>query len=62
MIVNVADGPRASARMSNMAFCAQATATRGIEPILHVCCRDRNYLGLDRPLCSVPTPSACATS
>lgn len=45
-IVNVADGPRASARMSNMAFCAQAIAATGVEPILHVCCRDRNYLGL----------------
>lgn len=45
-IVNVADGPRASSRMSNMAFCAQAIASTGVEPILHVCCRDRNYLGL----------------
>ncbi len=45
-IVNVADGPRASSRMSNLAFCAQAAATTGVEPILHVCCRDRNYLGL----------------
>ena len=45
-IVNVADGPRASSRMSNLAFCAQAMATTGVEPILHVCCRDRNYLGL----------------
>lgn len=45
-IVNVADGPRASSRMSNMAFCAQAAIATGIEPILHVCCRDRNYLGL----------------
>ena len=45
-IVNVADGPRATSRMSNLAFCAQAIATTGAEPILHVCCRDRNYLGL----------------
>ena len=45
-IVNVADGPRASARMSNLAFCARAAAATGVEPILHVCCRDRNYLGL----------------
>jgi methionine synthase / methylenetetrahydrofolate reductase(NADPH) len=44
-IVNVADGPRATARMSNLAFCARACAT-GVEPILHVCARDRNYLGL----------------
>lgn len=45
-IVNVADGPRATSRMSNMAFCAQVIAQTGAEPILHVCCRDRNYLGL----------------
>ncbi|MFN8024568.1 MAG: bifunctional homocysteine S-methyltransferase/methylenetetrahydrofolate reductase [Acidimicrobiales bacterium] len=45
-IVNVADGPRAQSRMSNVAFCAQAIAHTGVEPIVHVCCRDRNYLGL----------------
>jgi methionine synthase I (cobalamin-dependent)/5,10-methylenetetrahydrofolate reductase len=45
-VVNVADGPRAQARMSNLAFCARAVAATGVEPILHVCCRDRNYLGL----------------
>jgi homocysteine S-methyltransferase len=44
-VVNVADGPRATARMSNLAFCGLAAQT-GIEPILHVCSRDRNYLGL----------------
>ncbi|MEO6122175.1 MAG: bifunctional homocysteine S-methyltransferase/methylenetetrahydrofolate reductase [Ilumatobacteraceae bacterium] len=45
-IVNVADGPRATSRMSNLAFCATAIASTTVEPILHVCCRDRNYLGL----------------
>jgi methionine synthase / methylenetetrahydrofolate reductase(NADPH) len=45
-IINVADGPRATARMSNLAFCALAAAQTGVEPILHVCTRDRNYLGL----------------
>jgi methionine synthase / methylenetetrahydrofolate reductase(NADPH) len=45
-IVNVADGPRATSRMSNMAYCATAQSATGVEPILHVCCRDRNYLGL----------------
>ncbi len=44
--INVADGPRASARMGNLAFCAQAQQETGAETILHVCCRDRNYLGL----------------
>jgi homocysteine S-methyltransferase len=44
-IVNVADGPRATARMSNLAFCALLLAKHDIQPILHVCGRDRNMLG-----------------
>lgn len=43
-IVNVADGPRAMARMSNIAFCALLQQKYGIDPILHVCGRDRNLL------------------
>ncbi len=45
-IVNIADGPRASARMANIAVCARLTAETTIEPILHVCARDRSFLGL----------------
>jgi methionine synthase I (cobalamin-dependent)/5,10-methylenetetrahydrofolate reductase len=45
-IVNIADGPRASARTGNLAVCAKTQALTGVEPILHVCARDRNYLGL----------------
>jgi 5,10-methylenetetrahydrofolate reductase len=45
-IVNIADGPRASARMANLAVCARLAAETGVEPILHVCARDRNFLGL----------------
>ena len=44
-IVNVADAPRAMARMSNLAFCALLLGRYGIQPILHVCGRDRNLLG-----------------
>ncbi|EYF06197.1 bifunctional homocysteine S-methyltransferase/methylenetetrahydrofolate reductase [Chondromyces apiculatus] len=44
-VVNVADGPRATARMSNLAFCALLIQRYGIEPILHVCGRDRNLIG-----------------
>ncbi len=44
-ICNIADGPRASARMGNIAACSLAI-DHGIEPILHVCCRDRSFLGL----------------
>src|SRR5437660_928573 len=43
-IVNVADAPRAMARMSNIAFCSLLLGRHGIQPILHVCGRDRNLL------------------
>jgi homocysteine S-methyltransferase len=45
-IVNIADGPRASARMANVAVCARLAAETAVEPILHVCARDRSFLGL----------------
>jgi homocysteine S-methyltransferase len=44
-VVNIADGPRATARMANAPLCALLQRETGIEPILHVCCRDRNFLG-----------------
>jgi 5,10-methylenetetrahydrofolate reductase len=43
-IVNVADAPRA-ARMSNIAHRSLLLERHGIQPILHVCGRDRNLLG-----------------
>jgi methionine synthase / methylenetetrahydrofolate reductase(NADPH) len=45
-VVNIADGPRASARMANVAACARLAAETAVEPILHVCSRDRSFLGL----------------
>ncbi len=45
-IVNIADGPRASARMANVAVCARLANETAVEPILHVCSRDRSFLGL----------------
>jgi methionine synthase I (cobalamin-dependent)/5,10-methylenetetrahydrofolate reductase len=45
-IVNIADGPRASARMANIAVCARLAAETKVEPILHVCARDKSFLGL----------------
>jgi methionine synthase I (cobalamin-dependent)/5,10-methylenetetrahydrofolate reductase len=45
-VVNIADGPRASARMANVAVCARLAAETRVEPILHVCARDRSFLGL----------------
>ncbi|MDX2087921.1 MAG: bifunctional homocysteine S-methyltransferase/methylenetetrahydrofolate reductase [Kofleriaceae bacterium] len=45
-VVNIADGPRASARMANVAVCARLANETPVEPILHVCARDRSFLGL----------------
>jgi homocysteine S-methyltransferase len=43
-IVNVADGPRAMARMSNLAFCTLLLERYGIQSMMHICGRDRNLL------------------
>ena len=49
-VINTADGPRAAARMSNLAFALRARQTAGIDVLLHVCCRDRNLLALHADL------------
>lgn len=45
-VVNIADGPRASVRMSNWALGLMIRQQLGLECIIHVCMRDRNLLGL----------------
>lgn len=45
-VVNIADNPRASARMSNWAMARLLQEQLDTEVILHVCGRDRNLLGL----------------
>jgi homocysteine S-methyltransferase len=49
-VINTADGPRAAARMSNLAFALRAREAAGIDVLLHVCCRDRNLLALHADL------------
>jgi methionine synthase / methylenetetrahydrofolate reductase(NADPH) len=44
--VNVADGPRATARLANTSLCALLEKETAVETLLHVCCRDRNFIGL----------------
>jgi methionine synthase / methylenetetrahydrofolate reductase(NADPH) len=44
-VVNIADGARAQARMSNLALAVRIEREVGIETIVHVCGRDRNLLG-----------------
>jgi methionine synthase / methylenetetrahydrofolate reductase(NADPH) len=48
--INVADGPRASARMSALSLCVLLEQKVGIDSILHYTCRDRNLLGIQSDL------------
>ncbi len=45
-VVNIPDGPRASARMSAILTAVLVEQTVGIETVLHYTCRDRNLLGM----------------
>jgi len=49
-LINIADGPRASARMSPMTLATLMQREVGIETLLHYCCRDRNLLGMQADL------------
>jgi len=50
--VNIADGPRATARMAPIALARliQREIGDAVEPIIHVTCRDRNLLGIQADL------------
>lgn len=48
--INIADGPRASARMSALGFAVLLEREVGIETILHYQCRDRNLIGIQSDL------------
>ena len=49
-VINVPDGPRASARLSAMVTCQILQREAGIECVLHFCCRDRNILSIQSEL------------
>jgi homocysteine S-methyltransferase len=49
-LVNIPDGPRASARMSALAAACLVQQQAGVETILHYACRDRNLLGMQSDL------------
>jgi methionine synthase / methylenetetrahydrofolate reductase(NADPH) len=53
--INLPDGPRASARMSNQILSILIHQQVGIEPIPHYCCRDRNLLGMQSDLLGLYT-------
>jgi len=48
--VNIADGPRAIARMGPSALAIQVKQQVGMETIIHYCCRDRNILAMQMDL------------
>ena len=48
--VNIADGPRATARMSAIALALRVREVADIDVIVHYCCRDRNILGMQMDL------------
>ena len=49
-VINTADGPRASVRMSNLASALRVQQETGMEVLLHMCTRDRNLLALQADL------------
>jgi methionine synthase I (cobalamin-dependent)/5,10-methylenetetrahydrofolate reductase len=49
-VINIPDGPRASARMSAMSLAIQIQREVGIETVLHFVCRDRNVIGMQSDL------------
>jgi homocysteine S-methyltransferase len=44
-VINVADGPRAQARMGNLGLCLRIQQDVGLPALMHVTARDRNVLG-----------------
>jgi homocysteine S-methyltransferase len=48
--VNIADGPRATARMSALSLAMQVRKEVDIDVIVHYCCRDRNLMGMQMDL------------
>jgi len=49
-VINIPDGPRASARMAASALALQIQRDVGIETVLHFVCRDRNVIGMQSDL------------
>lgn len=54
-VVNIPDGPRATVRMSNIAFAKRVLDETDVEPLVHFCARDRNLLGLQSDLLGAHT-------
>ncbi len=50
--INIPDGPRASSRISAFLTAVEIFRNTGIETIPHICCRDKNLIGLQSELLS----------
>ncbi len=50
--INIPDGPRASSRISALITAMELSRETGIETIPHICCRDKNLIGLQSELLS----------
>jgi methionine synthase I (cobalamin-dependent)/5,10-methylenetetrahydrofolate reductase len=48
--INIADGPRATARMNPVSLAVAIQRATDIETIVHYCCRDRNVLAMQADL------------
>ncbi len=48
--INIPDGPRASSRISGMVTAMEIERRTGIETITHICCRDKNIIGIQSEL------------
>ena len=44
--INIPDGPRASSRLSPLVTAVKVQQAADIEAILHMCCRDKNIIGM----------------
>ena len=51
--INIPDGPRASARLSPLVTALKIEQSVNIQTILHICCRDKNLIGLQSDLLGV---------
>lgn len=49
-VINIPDGPRASARVGSLALALRIRQEAGMETLLHYTCRDRNLLGMQSDL------------
>lgn len=49
-VINLPDGPRASARISSVIAAIEIEQKAKIETMLHLCCRDRSMIGLQSTL------------